>query len=525
MVFFGFLQAVDTGEMDGRPAILAVKGRDVFLPDLAAGYLFQLLFAQLFHDTLLLSKQAQLLLPFVGEGQRDRGFRDRSGAVARGIRKPGFLRRQDGRKFLPPPKRHRRHTLGIPCCFKRQNGGIHDQGASVAHGHEEVFFLRQMYQTHQRALVRIGTHQLLPVRFGAVGLQGDMRELAVGKGQDQAAAVVVRVDHVEDRLSLVHTQKGREETAQEGGLGRLDVAEAQTVDLLAVGEEEKLVMVRALEAPPEAVAFLVLLLGGHAEGLGRDLLEVALFREEDRDRVRVRRLLFGEFRQLILIHDARAARGREVFVDLLKLGDQDGAQAPAAVQGGLEVRDVLLQGVNLGGAFEDILAVDVPQADLRHVLGLLLVDAEAHHQVRHHVGLQLGVADDLDGAVDVQEDGEVRRDDRFLLHAEQAVQADSTHPLAWGIRANVHFYAPRLMGGNKQLAMREYERADSLFELHAHDHEFDWTYMAQTVSLVQCYDKLGLKDKALAKARQAAARWQRFDYMKQYLQKLEKKNK
>lgn len=113
--------------------------------------------------------------------------------------------------------------------------------------------------------------------------------------------------------------------------------------------------------------------------------------------------------------------------------------------------------------------------------------------------------------------------DQILLHAEQAVQADSTHPLAWGIQANVHFYAPRLMGGNKQLAMREYERADSLFEMHAHDHELDWTYMAQTVSLVQCYDKLGLKDKALAKARQAAARWQRFDYMKQYLQELEKK--
>ncbi len=118
----------------------------------------------------------------------------------------------------------------------------------------------------------------------------------------------------------------------------------------------------------------------------------------------------------------------------------------------------------------------------------------------------------------------ISHSDQIFSHAEQAIEADSTHPLAWGIQANVHFYAPRLMGGNKQQAMQEYERADSLFAARAAEHERDWTYMAQTVSLVQCYDKLGLTDKAIAKAREATARWPKFYYMKQYLQKLEKKN-
>lgn len=115
--------------------------------------------------------------------------------------------------------------------------------------------------------------------------------------------------------------------------------------------------------------------------------------------------------------------------------------------------------------------------------------------------------------------------DQILYHAELAVEADSTHPLAWGIRANVHFYAPRLMGGNKQQAMHEYERSDSLFAVQTGEHERDWTYMAQTVSLVQCYEKLGLTDKALAKARVAVARWPKFGYMQQYLQKLESRKK
>ena len=45
------------------------------------------------------------------------------------------------------------------------------------------------------------------------------------------------------------------------------------------------------------------------------------------------------------------------------------------------------------------------QLDLRHIVGLHLVDTKADHQVGHHLGLLLGGTDDVDGLVDIQQDG------------------------------------------------------------------------------------------------------------------------
>ena len=41
----------------------------------------------------------------------------------------------------------------------------------------------------------------------------------------------------------------------------------------------------------------------------------------------------------------------------------------------------------------DIFLVDVAEADVGHVLGLDLVDAETDHQVGNDLGVQLGVTD------------------------------------------------------------------------------------------------------------------------------------
>ena len=53
---------------------------------------------------------------------------------------------------------------------------------------------------------------------------------------------------------------------------------------------------------------------------------------------------------------------------------------------------------------EDVFFVDVAQLDLRHVIRLNLVDAEADHQVGHDLVFQLRLPDDGDGLVDVQQD-------------------------------------------------------------------------------------------------------------------------
>lgn len=114
---------------------------------------------------------------------------------------------------------------------------------------------------------------------------------------------------------------------------------------------------------------------------------------------------------------------------------------------------------------------------------------------------------------------------QIFEHAEQAVATDSDYPLAWSLLANVHFYAPRAMGGSKRLAMREYERADSLYAVDSTAHEQDWTWVAQMVNLAQCYDKLGMKDNALRQAEAIPQRWPDFEYIKQYIEKLKLKIK
>ena len=108
-----------------------------------------------------------------------------------------------------------------------------------------------------------------------------------------------------------------------------------------------------------------------------------------------------------LVHvvvDNLGAPGDGVF--LLDLGELVHNNLPDALGGAdnvLQVGDLVGEGVHLPGALEDILLVDVPQPDIGHVLRLDLVDAEADHQVGDDLGVLLGVPDDLDGPVDVQQ--------------------------------------------------------------------------------------------------------------------------
>ena len=113
------------------------------------------------------------------------------------------------------------------------------------------------------------------------------------------------------------------------------------------------------------------------QGLGGDLFEVPLLGEEQIHRV-VRGLvllplvLVG----LVVIEDLRAAGNGVLLLHLGELVHDDLPDALGVVDCGLQVGDLRLQGVYLLGALEDILLVDVPQADVRHVLRLDLVDAE-----------------------------------------------------------------------------------------------------------------------------------------------------
>ena len=208
-----------------------------------------------------------------------------------------------------------------------------------------------------------------------------------------------------EALAGIHAQLGGQKVAQQAGLGVVEVAQAGLVALLPVGKDQQLVPVGGLPLEPGAVPLLVLLLPAHAQGLGGDLLEVALPGAEHVHRV-VRGLVLRVLRGggLVLVDDLRPPGDGVLLLHRLELGHDELLDAAGVVHDVLEVGDLLLQPGHLLNALEDVLLVDVAQLDVGHVLGLHVVDAEADHQVGHHLVVLLGLPDDFDGPVDVQQD-------------------------------------------------------------------------------------------------------------------------
>ena len=163
--------------------------------------------------------------------------------------------------------------------------------------------------------------------------------------------------------------------------------------------------VRRREFDEGLVAVLVLQRGGLAQHAVGHLLQVALTRQHDGDGIFLHLGLQVHLHHVGGRHQAGLARHRMLLVHLRKLVADDLLDLLLAGKRGGKLGDVVGELGDVAGAVEDVLLVDVAQLDLRHELGLHLVDAEALHEVGHHVHLELGAADDGDGLVDVEQDG------------------------------------------------------------------------------------------------------------------------
>jgi len=281
---------------------------------------------------------------------------------------------------------------------------VHQQSPGLVGLQRQLRILRQVYGAHQRELVAVGAGELPPIGHRGVGAQRHTGGTAVLKEKHHAAAVIARQAQPDHILAGVHAQLGGQVVAQGGGLRLAELTGTALVHLALIREQQQLCAVGGLEVLPQAVALLELLLAGHPQGLGRDLLEIALPAQEQVDGVVLYRLLVRLLRHLVTVYDLRPPWHGVLLLHVLQLADDDLADAARLGQGVLQVLDLVLQGAGLRHPLEDVLLVDVPQLDLRHVLRLHLIDAEADHQVGDDLGFLLRLTDDPDGPVDIQQD-------------------------------------------------------------------------------------------------------------------------
>jgi len=70
-------------------------------------------------------------------------------------------------------------------------------------------------------------------------------------------------------------------------------------------------------------------------------------------------------------------------------------------------------------------------------------------------------------------------------YAQAALDADPNEPMAWVAQGNIHFYTPKMMGGDKRKALDEYNKADSLFMLQP-DYNTRWELYAERMNRQKC---------------------------------------
>ena len=106
----------------------------------------------------------------------------------------------------------------------------------------------------------------------------------------------------------------------------------------------------------------------------------------------------------MIVDELRPARLSVFCRHRLQLLADETAQLSLAGEQRVQLRDLALERFRLLQTVQQELFIDVAQLDIGHILGLHLIDAEADHQVRHDLGVLLGLADDGDGLVDIEQD-------------------------------------------------------------------------------------------------------------------------
>lgn len=90
--------------------------------------------------------------------------------------------------------------------------------------------------------------------------------------------------------------------------------------------------------------------------------------------------------------------------------------------------------------------------------------------------------------------------------AQDAAEIDPTNPLALTLVGCVDFYAPAIVGGNKQRALQAFQRAVQIFE-QTGDTIDNWNYVSAQIQLVMCLDKTGQSQSSIRYCEQILQRY------------------
>ena len=97
--------------------------------------------------------------------------------------------------------------------------------------------------------------------------------------------------------------------------------------------------------------------------------------------------------------------------------------------------------------------------------------------------------------------------------AQQAVEADGDNPLALTLLGCVDFYAPSILGGNKNRALANFEHAKEVFIAQG-DTILNWNYASLQMQLAMCLDKTGHRQEAIELCQSLLAKDSNFLYIR-----------
>ncbi|MCI7729071.1 MAG: tetratricopeptide repeat protein [Bacteroidales bacterium] len=106
---------------------------------------------------------------------------------------------------------------------------------------------------------------------------------------------------------------------------------------------------------------------------------------------------------------------------------------------------------------------------------------------------------------------------------DAAFTADENCAIAHGLKGNMEFFLPAIMGGSKKNSIKYFSKAVELMPKNQ-PILYRWNWCATQLCLAQAYEKTNQKDKAIAVCNETLKRYPDFVYMRDtYLPSLKKK--